>query len=650
MAEDASGAAPRPDQASGLLAAALGTVSGNPKVDDLLDRQIALADLQIEEMAHEIKLRQWSLRFANVSAVMKVSFEIAVAVIVTAVAAVLCGAIWSAAHDDGMVIEAFGVPPDLAQRGLTGQIVAGQLQDELARMSAVPTVRPTDTYRNNWADDIKVEIPDTGVSIGEFNRYLRAWLGHETHISGAIYRTPDGVAVTMRAGDAPGETFTGSEKDLLALMQKAAEHVFVATQPLRYSDYLEAKKRFAEEFEVLHRLEADGPPGERSWPMAKLGYLAVAVGGDLASARKYLVDSLALDPNLATALGNLETVEVFAGHDQAVLDVYQRQLDSIGHGQVRGLSEAAARMWAVVTPASVAELKGDYRTAIVGWHETAGQPDLFGSKISAVAAEAADNALNHDDAAARRALSQTEPNDDGALLVSLLEFGLYELPNYTVDAERQDWHAALADADAADRSLTHPDERVLHVAPFGRKTWVWPWLAFAKAKTGDVASAHALIDRTPADCYLCVRIRGKIDTVQHNWGGAEYWFEKAVKQAPSLPLAYADWGKMLLAKGDFDGAIAKFAAAHDKGPHFADPLELWGEALILKNRCDLALAKFTNAAQYAPNWGRLHLKWGEALLWSGDKPGAAKQFAIAAKLDLTADERAQLTRIEALHG
>ena len=643
MAEEASGAAPRPDQASGLLAAALGTVSGNPKVDDLLDRQIALADLQIEEMAHEIKLRHWSLRFANVSAVMKVSFEIAVAIIVTAVAAVLCGAIWSAAHDDGLVIEAFGVPPDLAGRGLTGQIVAGQLQDELARMSTAPTVRPTDTYRNNWADDIKVEIPDTGVSIGEFNRYLRAWLGHETRISGAVYRTPDGIAVTVRAGDTPGETFTGAEKDLPALVEKAAEHVFAATQPYRYSEYLQTKKRFAEEFAVIRRLVADGPASERPWAYAQLGCLEITVG-DLDRARAFLNQSLALDPTLASALGNLETVEVYAGHDQRALDVYGRQLDVIRHGQVRGLSTEAARLWEIATPVGIEELLGDYRAAIPNWHRMAQGPDLYGSKLAAVAAEAADSALNHDVAAARRALSQTETNDDGALLVPLLQFGMYELPNYAMAAERQDWRAALADAEAADRSLTHPDESVLHTAPFGRKTWVWPWLAFAKAKLGDVAGAHALIDRTPSDCYLCVRTRGKIDAVQKNWAGAGYWFAIAAKQGPSIPFAYTDWGAMLLAKGDRDGAIAKFAAANAKGPHFADPLEMLGEALMAKNRSDLALAKFAEAEKYAPNWGRLHLKWGEALLWSGDKAGAQKQFATAARLDLSTTEKSELSR------
>jgi len=104
---------------------------------------------------------------------------------------------------------------------------------------------------------------------------------------------------------------------------------------------------------------------------------------------------------------------------------------------------------------------------------------------------------------------------------------------------------------------------------------------------------------------------------------------------------------MLMAKGDRDGAIAKFTLANKKGPHFADPLEMWGEALIVKNRSDLALAKFAEAAKYAPNWGRLHLKWGEALIWSGDKSGAAQQFAQAAHLGLTAAEKAELTRMRA---
>jgi tetratricopeptide (TPR) repeat protein len=105
---------------------------------------------------------------------------------------------------------------------------------------------------------------------------------------------------------------------------------------------------------------------------------------------------------------------------------------------------------------------------------------------------------------------------------------------------------------------------------------------------------------------------------------------------------------MFLREGKFDAAIAKFAIANQKGPHFADPLEMWGEALIAKNRSDLALAKFEEANKYAPHWGRLHLKWAEALWWSGERDEARKQLAIATTLDLTQEEKSELAKV--LHG
>ncbi|HEX3672640.1 MAG TPA: hypothetical protein VHU87_00060, partial [Rhizomicrobium sp.] len=67
-------------------------------------------------------------------------------------------------------------------------------------------------------------------------------------------------------------------------------------------------------------------------------------------------------------------------------------------------------------------------------------------------------------------------------------------------------------------------------------------------------------------------------------------------------------------------------------------------ALMAQNRSDLALAKFAEADQDAPHWGRLRLKWGEALVYAGKKDEAKKQFAIAAGLDLSPAERAELAR------
>jgi len=139
--------------------------------------------------------------------------------------------------------------------------------------------------------------------------------------------------------------------------------------------------------------------------------------------------------------------------------------------------------------------------------------------------------------------------------------------------------------------------------------------ALAEARTGDVRSARQEIDRTPRDCTLCLRVRGDIDAAQKNWAGTAFWFEDSVRRAPSIPFAYADWGAMLLHNGDYDDAIAKFGVAHEKGPHFADPLEMWGEALMYVGRRD----------------------------------EAKEQFSLASHLDLNAADAAALARLVAAH-
>jgi hypothetical protein len=51
-----------------------------------------------------------------------------------------------------VVIEAFQVPPDLAQRGLTGEVIANQLLDHLADMEAaawISSARPSNSYSSS---------------------------------------------------------------------------------------------------------------------------------------------------------------------------------------------------------------------------------------------------------------------------------------------------------------------------------------------------------------------------------------------------------------------------------------------------------------------------------------------------------------------
>ena len=60
--------------------------------------------------------------------------RIATAFVGFAIAAGAAFMVWEAAHADGLVIEAFSVPPELADRGITGQVVATKMLDRLTAL------------------------------------------------------------------------------------------------------------------------------------------------------------------------------------------------------------------------------------------------------------------------------------------------------------------------------------------------------------------------------------------------------------------------------------------------------------------------------------------------------------------------------------
>ena len=612
----------------------------------LVREQTELARLQAEDLRREDGLRHWSLLVHHASDMMKLAFELSVALILIGLVAAIGAAIWNAANDNGLVIEAFSVPPDMAQRGLTGQVVATQLQDKLVAMQgATNSARPAASYVNNWGSDIKVEIPDTGVSIGEFYRYLAGWLGNETHITGEVYRTATGIAVTARAGADGGSTVTGSETDLPKLMQQAAERIYQHTQPYRYAIYLGGlgAGRIAEARRVLEGLAAEGSMRERAWAYIGLGTLDTQANDDRRAVSEF-EEVLSLEPNFALAYDNLDLEQATMGHDEASLWA-ARQTVRLLQGNVDvEMSDRSRAAVLLGSQSDVAFALNDFAASRAFSEREAALPNYANSAETARTAVPVDLALEHDAAGARRAWRDLPP--PASDLDATSRTGAKSVLDYWLG----DWPTVVAEEPAAEAVFLKT-----FVAFGGSPEYVrsvlahqaWPYVASAMAFTGDIDGARALIAKTPLDCYACVRSRAQIAAAAHDWRGAAAWFGVATKQAPSIPLGWSQWGEMLLRKGDLDGAIAKFTIANQKGPHFADPLELWGEALIAQNRSDLALAKFEEATRYAPNWGRLHLKWGEALLWSGDKDGARKQFALAAGLFLAPAERATLAHLTA---
>ena len=653
MNEEIGGEDAVPDVAAGDAAAwaVLGSASRG-KADAYLDEQTSLIRLQKEHLHEQRLLLLSHLKWRRFDDQLKGALQIMLVTLGAAVVIALCTAVWNASQANGLVVDLFSVPPSFAQYGITGEALADDVTGLLAEIR-------DRGVRNSFSNSgdvskasqnaIRVEIPDTGISIGEAWRTLRSWLGHERHLSGSLRQAADGIVTLKLSLDGSGTiSVSGPASALPKLEKDAVEQVFERFDPINHIVYLLSQSRYGEAHEAAKRfvpvaqgrmLQADS--------YALWGETTRLATGDLRDAVAHERVGMMIDPELATPHLMASRDLAGLGHDEEALHEAQTILtlkDSDQLPQHRGTGFASMRQEA---GSSVAVFLGDFQNA-TAWDCGHGCGNLNGRLLFV----AGYKARMHDVALARQMLAQAAAANSGTQpLGAVLGRPQFGEVRYWIDAGLQDWSAAAEDARNARAGSMHADgdtsARFLNQTALVRYD---PLIAIADAHLGAFLVARRIIDTTAGDCYLCTRTRAGIAALEGRPQAAAWWFARATAQAPSLPFAYADWGAMLLREGQYEAAIAKFTVAHDKGPHFADPLEMWGEALMQKSRSDLALPKFEEAAKYAPNWGRLHLEWGKALVWSGRKADAKKQFAFAATLDLSATERADLARWTKTHG
>jgi tetratricopeptide (TPR) repeat protein len=338
---------------------------------------------------------------------------------------------------------------------------------------------------------------------------------------------------------------------------------------------------------------------------------------------------------------DLDFDEGALGHDEAAFAAERKTLQLLNDGSDADLSDQAKPSGIILEQINESFSLSDFGTVIADTRKLLAIQDYDSTWENARETAIVALALLHNDRASQAEEQTIPPPSNSFYRATRLG------AEVAADYWSHDWTSVIARTaafEAAMKAVGGSPSNLLDI--YARQAW--PYEATALAMIGQAARAHALIDKTPLDCYTCVRNRADIDAAEKNWRGADYWFARATGAAPSIPMAFWDWGRVLLERGDINGAIAKFALANQKGPHFADPLEGWGEALMAQNRSDLALAKFAEADKYAPNWARLHLKWGEAFFFAGQKDEAKKQFAIARTLDLLPAEKTELAQLDGI--
>ncbi len=586
------------------------------KTEVFLEKQARLLDLQAQHLEDEHTSRLTHLRLTVGAAKRKRYADYMRNALYTCIALLVIGVLLAAVRmtveaisDHGLVVEDFTVPSDLAARGVTSQALAEDLASRVAAIRAFTnshSLTYSSDVRADQASVLKVQIPETGISIDELERFLHRWLGHQTVVNGELLAGEDGsISLVLHIAGADPIVVSGSSADLNDLLQTAAEKAFAVFDPGNDVIYLDSKGRRAEAYDSAVRYVHSARLAALSSRDRADAYALVS--GRDPNARRGLSSALIatdIDPRVLVGWYEAAAASSDLGHDEAVVDFARKWIGTRRQDQLA--SQQDAYPWTIAYGHSYIDQRtGDFAALRDDFQVFDRRPDVPFTHRYAERAQVA--ALLHDEAAARQEL--------GLALAAGPPDGTVLQARWDVSSAAHDWPEArdaanaLVAAEVAQKSaeLKSDPQRPEFAAPYdlALATQYYPLLAYAEAMTGDTASASALISQTPTDCYLCVRTRAKVAAAAGDAATADRWFAEAVRQAPDLPMAYFEWGQALLARGDLAGAAREFSLAHDKGPHFADALKGWGDALAKQGRRSDALAKYDEALKYAPQWTAL---------------------------------------------
>lgn len=544
--------------------------------------------------------------------------------------------LWRASREPLAIVQPFTSTPTLAQRGVDGTMLASGLLDHLnAIAEQTSSRRRPSSYAGGWGDNIRVEVPNTGVTLTELMTLARRWGGNETVISGELIQRGNQIVLSARISGKPARRFTGTEESLDDLLRQAAEGIYEDSQPYRHAVYLMRSgslEQATAKYEKIHRF---GEATDQKWARSWLAEQAID-RNNLGRANALIGAVLSEAPWFAYAVEKRASVAALQGQDEEAVRWRSREAEALASPEWREMvTDRGLAMHQHLNRANIALFHGDLRSAMAQAHR-ASNVNLYDFSQTAPLLTAGILVGLHDPQHAQRLLERLPVG------ASLQAFNYTDRAFLLEDtlAEQSQWRRyeqALQRLDA----LLAREGRTLF-----RSTQVWPRLALAQALDGRPAEAISLIRQTPSDCYRCLIARGQIASSLRKPRVAELYFRRATAAAPSLPQAHLEWGRHHLAQGQLDSAIDKLREAHQRGPGWADPLRYWGDALLRLGRASEAAERYKLAAQKAPSWGALHLNWALAELNAGRIKEARERVDAARSVPLSPTDRVRLGRIE----
>ncbi len=534
----------------------------------------------LQGQAREVDIRRFGLR-------LRVGFQLFLVLLATAVGLGLVVMVRDAVTSRSVVVESFDAPPALIAHGATGKVLAGGLLDELRRLqSATRADAAKRDLANAWTGEIKLAVPEAGISLSEFSRMLKVRFGHDLHIEGEVLQNEEGgLALTVRGDAVAAKTFTGTTGDLSRLTAQAAEYVYSQSEPVLWAYYLTNRGRDEEALAFSKVAYAGANKADRPYLLNTWANALTNVGGPPRESLALYRAALKQKPDYWVAHNNVMQAYWVLGEEENAWKAGEAMREAAG-GRPGRAPETYYQNSDFIT-----WNLGPLLDATVADADASGGT---GSNIGGVSGVliADINVRLHDPATAELALQTIKPDPADQTTVAAAHFVRGRLA-----AEAGDVSRFMADMEDFQAAYAHP--AVSSAFP-GYNCWIAP----AEEATGHPDKADAVLKTagTYVDCY---RFRADIVDGRGDWAGAQKVYADAVALAPDLPAAYYSWGVALSRHGDLASAAAKLAEANKRGPHWADPLKVWADVLAKQGNSKEALAKYDEALKYAPNWKQL---------------------------------------------
>jgi tetratricopeptide (TPR) repeat protein len=543
--------------------------------------------LRLAHLRHELgeeNVRRFGLR-------LRVGFQLFITLVATVIGIGIAIMIRDAVHSRSVVIDPFEIAPNIAPQVPSGKIVAAGLLDVLTRIQEAN--RSSAEHRslsNAWTNDIAIEVPETGISIGQFERILKTRFGHDQHIEGDLVQTEKGgLAVTVRGSGILPKTFTDEGRNLDKLLTQAGEYAYGQSQPGLWATYLTSNDRDDEAIRFAQTAYTTVNPSERPYLLNAWGNSLLNKGGEEAMREALTLyrEAVRLKPDYWVGYSNIAFTLGALGDEEGTVRMGEQMKKGAGGRPGR----ASEFMYAIYDQA-VWDLPAARAGSITDMESHGGIGTLSGDIENLGVAQYEVQLHDVEAATLRLKTALVDEKNVPDVAQAAIDRALLAEEVGNLQAAAKEWDTfAVAYANPA---ITTANPQYICYAALTYET------------TGQSAKADAALTAvgklTFVDCY---RFRGDLLDLRGDWKGAQAWYAKAVKLGLSIPSGYYSWGVALAKHGDLNGAAAKFKDANQKGPHWADPLKMWGDVLVLQGKTSEALAKYDEALKYAPNWKQL---------------------------------------------